>query len=113
MGGGREQGWREGLEGGRGGAMGVHLADPARPAPVGRQERQAPAVQTSDHHHHLMAPERQQGTVCNACGLYYKLQCESPRPSPGTAAVLAGAAWAAGPSVAWPEKRAKGLPTRK
>lgn len=42
--------------------MGVHLADPALPRPpVGRQESRHLLCELSDHHHHLMAPERQRG----------------------------------------------------
>ena len=113
---GREPGWCEGQEGGRGGPWEPSLPTLPRPAPpVGRQESRHLLRKLSDDDHHLVAPERQRGPrVQRLRPLLQAAQRERPRPSLGTSGfVLRGAAWAAIPGVAWLGKRApEGLPTR-
>ena len=111
---GREPGWCEGQEGGRGGPWEPSLPTLPRPAPpVGRQESRHLLRKLSDDDHHLVAPERQRGPrVQRLRPLLQAAQCERPRPSLGTRALCCGER-PGPPSPAWlglGSERQKGFP---
>ena len=105
VGGGREHGWREGLEGGRGGPWESTLPTLPCPAPQSAARRAGTCCANCQTTTTTLWRRNANGDpVCNACGLYYKLHNVSRAPPlPGDPLRAAGSGLGCQPQrgLAW------------